>query len=296
MKNYFLILLLVFAAQLGFAQSPSGKWSIKPAVGFQTTNFDWSIAGDANGGNPNVLSEVIWQNLKGMQYGLDIQYKLSDKFGIKAVAQYGNFGKGSATDTDYADDNRQRPFYEDQLNSNKGNIFSTGLQINYRLWQYKNFSLTPLLGISYLHQRYYLLASESNPNSAGLNSTYTISNRGWDFGTEIGFREKHFALSATVIGGFYTYAATASWNLIPTFAQPISFTQDANSFRFETKFNLSVPITSDLSAELDYRINKLNTKTGVDRTFYTDAPGDETQFNGGTLRNNSLQVGLNFRF
>jgi len=296
LRPIFTLLLLSFCINAGFAQETPSKWRIKPSVGFQHTNFDWSIAGNSSGANPNILSEVIWQDLKGMQYGLDIEYEFMPKLGLKAIAQYSNVGKGMVTDTDYADDNRQRPFYEDRLNANKGNVFSLGLQANYEIWHFENLSLNPILGISYLHQRFYLLESETNPNSSGLNSTYTISNKGWDFGAAVGYHRKIFSLSATILGGFYTYAATASWNLIPSFVQPVSFTQDANSFRLQAIFNLSIPVTDKMRVELDYRVNQLNTQKGVDRTFYTNAPGEETQFNGASLKNNSLQLGLNFCF
>lgn len=279
-----------------FAQSPSKKWEIKPSIGIQQSKFDWSIAGNASGTNPNILSELIWKNIKGPAFGLDVKYHITNRLTVKTSNQYSNTTKGEAEDTDYADDNRQSVFYYDLLNANKGYLFNTSLQLSYQVFSSEQFAFSPLIGLSYNEQKFYLLESASNPNSAGLNSTYQSRYKGFDFGLEGTFKAKSFRISAGILGGFYKYSAKADWNLIPDFQKPVSFTHAANSFALNGNVNLAVPLNKMLQLELDYKINNINTYTGVDRAYYNNRKTEETQFNGANFRANTIALGLNFMF
>lgn len=289
-------LILILFHKTSSAQDIPHKWEIKPYAGFQQSRFDWSIAGNAQGTNPNVLSELIWKNLKGPSYGLDIKYNITNKLSVKATNQYSNITKGEAEDTDYADDNRQGAFYYDLLNANKGYLYNADLQLDYQLLKLGKFNINPVIGISYHQQKFYLLESASNLASNGLNSTYEARYKGFDFGGNFVFKTDGFSVGATILGGFYTYSAKANWNLIPDFAKPVSFTHKANSFALNGDINLSVPLNKSLSVEADYKINNINTYSGVDKAYFNDRNTEETQFNGANFRNNAVFLGLKFSF
>jgi hypothetical protein len=294
--KYFLTSFILILFYNASAQDVPHKWNVKPYVGFQQSRFDWSIAGNANGTNPNILSELIWKNLKGASYGLDIKYNITKRFGVKVSNQYSSISKGEAEDTDYADDNRQSAFYFDLLNANKGYFYNGNLQFSYQLFTFEQFNINPIIGISYNQQKFYLLESANNPDSRGLNSTYEARYKGFDFGSEFVFNTKRFSLSATILAGFYRYSAKANWNLIPDFAKPISFTHKANSFSLSGDINLSVPLNKTLSVEADYKINNINTYSGVDKAYFNNRNTEETQFNGASFRKNAVFLGLKFDF
>jgi outer membrane protease len=295
-KQFLACLTLVLFYQTASAQDDSHKWEIKPYVGIQQSRFDWSIAGNTAGTSPNILSELIWKNLKGPSFGLDIKYNITEKLTIKASNQYSNITKGDAEDTDYADDNRQNAFYFDLLNANKGYLYNGDLQLSYQLLKFDQFNINPIIGVSYNQQKFYLLESASNPESKGLNSTYQARYKGFDFGSEFVFKTQSFSIGATVLAGFYTYSAKANWNLIPDFAKPVSFTHKANSFALGGDINLSIPLNKNLKAEIDYKINNIKTYSGVDKAYYNNRNTEETQFNGANFRKNAVLVGLNFSF
>jgi outer membrane protease len=295
-KQILTILILTSVANVVLAQNSPPKWSLKPYVGIQQSKFDWSIAGNAAGTNPNILSELVWKNLKGPSFGLDVKYNITDRLSIKAINQYSRITKGEAEDTDYADDNRQNAFYNDKFNANKGYLFNTDLQLSYRALSFNNFSINPIVGLSYNQQRFYLLESTDSPGSIGLNSTYQTKYKGFDVGTEVVFKTKSFSVSAEILGGFYTYSAKANWNLIPDFAKPVSFTQKANSFALTGNINLSVPLNKSLQLALDYKINNIKTYSGTDRAYFTNRPGEETRFNGAKFTKNAAFLGIDFSF
>ncbi|SES18056.1 hypothetical protein [Pedobacter rhizosphaerae] len=297
-RNYLLIPLFLFTLLnlKAIAQTDSLKWSIKPTVGFQKSNFDWSIAGNAAGTSPNILSELIWKDVKGLGLGLDIGYKVIKNLTLKTSSEYYNISSGKATDTDYADDNRESAFYNDVLNAGKGHLFKTNLQLSYQALRMDQFSVNPTVGVAYRQQEFYLLESLSNANTAGLKSTYKTAYTGIDLGAEFRFNTKSFQISAEVLAGFYKYSAKANWNLIPDFEKPVSFTHKANSFSLAGNLNLSVPLNKNLSLELSYKINRIDTHSGVDRAFYVNQPPEETLFNGATFNTNALLLGLSFKF
>ena len=272
------------------------KWNIKPFVGLQNTNFDWSIAGNSAGKNPNILSELIWTDLKSTGFGAEVKYQLPKNLNLKASSEFYTITKGEATDTDYADDNRESVFYNDILTADKGHLFNSSLQLSYQALAFKKLSISPIVGLAYNQQEFQLLESINNPSTAGLNSTYKVKYRGFDFGTAIVFKNRLFNLSLEVLAGFYKYGAEANWNLIPDFEKPVSFIHKANSFKLAGDLNLSVPINKQLKLELDYKINQMKTHSGIDRAFYIDEEPKETLFNGATLKTNALCLGISISF
>nr|WP_276902892.1 omptin family outer membrane protease [Pedobacter kyonggii] len=295
-KPFLACSIFILFCKVASAQDSPHKWNIKPYVGLQQSKFDWSIAGNAAGTSPNILSELIWKNLKGPSFGLDIKYNITDRFSVKATNQYSNITKGEVEDTDYADDNRQSAFYFDLLNANEGHLYDANLQLSYQLLKFGNFNINPIVGLSYNQQKFHLLESANNPDSKDLNSTYVARYKGFDFGAEIVLKMQKFSIGATVLGGFYTYSAKANWNLIPDFAKPVSFTHKANSFLLSGDINLAVPLNKSLRVEVDYKINNINTYSGVDKAYFNNKPTEETQFNGASFRKNAVLLGLNFSF
>ncbi|QNR84698.1 outer membrane beta-barrel protein [Pedobacter riviphilus] len=295
-KQFLACLILVLFCKVASAQDSPHRWNIKPYIGLQQSKFDWSIAGNAAGANPNILSELIWKNLKGPGFGLDIKYNITKRFSVKATNQYSSITKGEAEDTDYAEDNRQGAFYFDLLNANKGYLYDASLQLSYQLLKFGEFNINPIVGLSYNQQKFHLLESANNPDSKGLNSTYEARYKGFDFGTELVLKTQKFSICATVLGSFYTYSAKANWNLIPNFAKPVSFTHKANSFSLSGGINLAVPLNKSLQVEVDYKINNINTYSGVDKAYFNRKPTEETQFNGASFRKNAVLLGLNFGF
>ncbi|KQM74868.1 hypothetical protein ASE74_02490 [Pedobacter sp. Leaf216] len=296
LKPFFACLILILFYQVSFAQDVLHKWEVKPYVGIEQARFDWSIAGNTAGTNPNILSELIWKNLKGPGFGLNVKYLITNRLSVKVNNQYSNITKGDAEDTDYADDNRQNAFYFDLLNANKGYLYNADLQFSYQLLTFGQFNIKPIIGVSYNQQKFYLLESANNPDSKGLNSTYQARYKGFDFGSEFIFKTLKFSIGATILAGFYNYSAKANWNLIPDFAKPISFTHKSNSFALGGNVNLSVPLNKSLGLQLDYQLNNIKTYSGVDKAYFNTQPTEETQFNGANFRKNAVLLGLNFSF
>lgn len=295
-KRIFIFVLILLLCKISSAQNEIPKWKIKPSVGLNQSKFDWSIAGNLSGNSPNILSELIWQELKGPVFGLDIQYNMTNRLRIKAIHQYTKITKGEVKDTDYADDNRQNAFYFDRFDAGKGYLSGTRLQINYQAVTFGGVGISPIIGLSYDQHQFHLLETDNNVMTTGLNSTYQTKYKGFDLGFEGTLALKAFNITAGILGGFYSYSAKANWNLIPDFAKPVSFTQKANAFALQGYANLAIPLSKSFQLTLDYQINTMNTNAGVDKAYFMYRPIEETRFNGANFSRNTASLGLNLLF
>ncbi|MGO4875884.1 hypothetical protein ACEN2P_04730 [Pedobacter psychrotolerans] len=295
-KSILFFLLIMLFGRVTSAQQITHKWEIKPNIGLSQAEFNWSIAGNLSGTSPNILSELIWKNLRGPDFGLDVQYQITDRLYIKAATQYTDIVKGDAEDTDYADDNRKNAFYYDLFDADKGYLLSTQVQLKYRALNFGLVSIFPIIAFTYNQHQFNLLENAGNTQAIGLNSTYQTKYNGFDFGVETILKTKKFYISAGILNGFYSYSAKANWNLIPAFEKPVSFTQKANSYALTGYASVSIPVNKDLQFSIDYQINNVNTKKGIDRAYLIGKNIEETRFNGANFRINTIAFGFNFLF
>src|SRR5258708_2089003 len=84
--NFFscLVLLLLSDIYCGYAQETKKKIQLTFSAGHQQEDFHWSIAGNNNGANPNVLSELKWKNVSGQDYSTSLQWNIWRKFSLFA--------------------------------------------------------------------------------------------------------------------------------------------------------------------------------------------------------------------
>lgn len=78
-------------------------------LGYRVDNLDWNIAGDINGQNPSILSELQWTRLQTPQFKLSIDANLTG-FYLRGNLSYGEVVKGDNQDSDYFYDNRNGEF------------------------------------------------------------------------------------------------------------------------------------------------------------------------------------------
>ncbi len=118
------------------------------SAGYRKDDLDWSIAGDINGNNPNVLSELTWDDVESYQ----LQFQGSVVWpNIIAFRGYGNYGlifDGDNQDSDYLGDNRTLEFSRSNNHTDDDYVLDASLAIGYpfRFGQAEIGTITPLLG------------------------------------------------------------------------------------------------------------------------------------------------------
>jgi hypothetical protein len=296
--NTTITLILAITNSCLFAQnqskSSSGIIKLTASMGYQQENFNWSIAGNTDGQNPNVYSELKWRKLQVPVMQLSIDVKPWKNLIIKTAFNYGIITSGSVNDRDYVGDDRTRNVYDGTFKSNEGSTRSAEILIGYTLLSQKKVPITPLLGYGLYRQELYLLGSDSNTNEK-LRSTYKTFWNGLVVGIESVYKvHRKLNIEPAIFYNQLTYKSEADWNLIQKFKHPISFKQHANAFKVEARTNIRYKLNSHISFLVYGCYSYWKTGIGVDRLYLNDGTVSDTQFNGAHRKGISCGAGISW--
>lgn len=261
----------------------------------QSEDFRWSIAGNSAGRNPNILSEVSWKNVKTNGIGADVQLNICAGIFIKGNYHHSFIFAGTATDTDYAQDNRSAPTYNATLNSNEGSAFAYLTALGYEIIKQQRIKLKAYAG--YTKNRQFLHLKEfnqqTNPDLKTLNSTYQTSWTGAMIGADTRFTLNRL-LSATALLDYQqlNYNGHADWNLIDAFAHPVSFKHTAKGFAAEAVLSFDFQLSSVFAVSLRGTYSHAETGKGTDKLFLIDGQQQLSQFNGAKRTNKGVGLGI----
>jgi len=233
--KYVLSAAIALSCRFVLAQGEKVQFSF--ATGYQQENFHWSIAGNSSGQHPNVYSELQWKQVRGPGVQLGIRWKV-----WKWVTLFGEVGRvvvlgGRVVDTDYGADNRQSAIYREQFYSDKGSTASWSLRAGGCFFKDRWWKLFGSAGYGVDYQHFYIV--DHGGSFAGLNSRYVTVWKGplvklsavrrlgahWEAGAEAGYHQ-------------VSYGAKADWNLISSFAHPVSFRHMADGYGLDGGVNL----------------------------------------------------------
>jgi hypothetical protein len=289
-----LLLLIGLCANITYAQDIE-KIQLSAGTGYQRENFHWSIAGNINGQNPNIYSELKWKAISGSLVGLELHWNI-----WKGFLFWGDYSRsftttGTSNDIDYQGNNRTNPIYNQNFNSNKGCTAAWSAGVGYMVFKNKTLSISPYIGYGINYQSYYLLGS--NGNFSNLNTSYKTQWRG-------PFLELSSALqiinrlkvAAYISYSQVNYSATADWNLIETFQHPVSFRDSANGYGVDAGAKLIFSINHHFSINIGGAYFKWETGTGTDQLYLVTGQTDKTQLNGAVRNGFRLESGLSFAF
>src|SRR4051812_710044 len=129
----FISLLILFGVHTCLAQDLPRKLQLSVTAGYRQENLQWSIAGNANGQNPNVLSALRWQSVAGPVTGIRLQYNFFNSCQLEGEYERTFFLSGKVYDTDYGGNDRTNIVYTQQFNTNKGGADRWLVCIGYQL-------------------------------------------------------------------------------------------------------------------------------------------------------------------
>ena len=316
-----LTVILLVGPHSSMARDRMDSLDLEMNIGSRVDQFDWNIAGDSYGNNPNVLSELTWENLEIAEVngkGRLIMINNHAPFGgmAKVKVNYGEIQSGDNQDSDYEFDNRIGEWSRSNNRADDGSVFdfTTGAGLVFRSRSGK-VMVSPLAGYSY-HAQYltihdgYQTISLDNPFStstaydpppagpfAGLDSTYdAVWNSGW-IGVDLELSPARFL----EIHGFVElhsaeYRAEANWNLRSDLEHPVSFKHESNEAAgvvtgIGAKFG-----NGPLLVNLDLLYQKWQAKDGIDIFYLNDGKTSTSLLNEVNWESFSVSAGLTVRF
>lgn len=269
---------------------PIIEFGVGPTI--EKENFRWSIAGNEQGKDPNVLSELIYSPIRSAGFSLRSTIhpirKLSVSLGYKQVINYA----GRATDTDYDSDNRNDIVYFGDFESKTGDDKKVSASVGY-VWVDKLYKLSTSIG--YLHRAQTLFLTKNNIPE--LNTSYKTKWTGSTISVNISVPFAHkFSVGTNISYYLYKYNSVANWNINDLFKHPISFKQNAIGNGIESGFILNYYLSKKINVALEGNHFYSKTNKGKDIAYASSGETLYTQFNGAISRNNSLSMFFYYRF
>jgi hypothetical protein len=290
-----LMFMFIVYTGIACAQEIENKIQLSAGAGYQNENFHWSIAGNSNGQNPNVLSELKWKAIEGPLYDLTLQWNIWHRFFLWADYNRSFITSGTSNDTDYAGNNRTDPVYNQNFNSSKGNTSGRSAGIGYLLFKNKLWSLLPFLGYSHNSQSYYLLSNEDGFGQ--LNTSYKTQWQGAFFKIRSALNlAKRFKVTTDITYSQVKYSAAADWNLIESFQHPVSFSHSADGYGVDVDAKLIFRINRYLLVNAGIACFRWETGNGTDQLYLTTGETDKTQLNGALRNGYREEVGITLLF
>jgi len=294
-------------------QHPSPRIELTTGLNARRDSLDWNIAGQKDGTNPNVLSELTWDNLDIWELTLGIQIKFKNNFYFQGDMSFGAIVAGENQDSDYGADDRQDEFSRSNNNADDGFTFDTSAGLGYMFsLASKRLALIPMAGLS-LHRQYltmtdgYQTIYADDPSLEGpfdgLDSSYDARWLGpwigfslrycFDMGTGFlrrisprGDLEYHWA----------RYHAEADWNLRSDFEHPKSFEHDAWGDGFLIRAGLGFEFQGNWSLVFAYVQQDWQAEDGVDRVFLSGGGTMETRLNEVNWESRAIRLAFNYKF
>lgn len=281
--------------------------------GYRVDQLDWSIAGNLGHDYWNVLSELIWQDLKIFQIQFDNETTIKDTFYLRGQLKKGRIYSGSNQDTDYNGNDRSNPWSQSKNACNDGSVSDLTLGVGY-IFKPSNsrISFTPLVGFSHHGQDLtitdgYQTISEPILDKQifpglegafdGLDSSYETNWIGPWLGIDVAYDWKNSNRLAFSFEYHWThYYAKADWNLISRFEHPKSFEHNANGHGIVFNTNWRSQFYKNWSYNFDLSYQRWQTDSGVDRTFFSDGSVSETRLNKVSWESLAVMFGLSCRF
>jgi len=288
------------------------------SAGYRVDQLDWNIAGNIAGTNPNILSELTWDNLESYQVtarGKAVMANHRHPIGgvVRGGISYGDIFSGENQDSDYFGDNRTAEFSRSNNNADDGEVWDVNLGGGIAFFMAGGkFSLTPLLGGSYHKQSLsisdgFQTLSDPGPHPEitlppigpieGLDSSYEAEWRSGWLGLDLDYLPQpglslHGSLE--LHGG--SYEATGNWNLRDDLRHPVSFKHTSSSAHGVVT-NLGLRAGGErLQMNLDFYYQKWGVDDGEDRTYFSDGSVGITRLNEVNWEATSINAGITVCF
>lgn len=289
-KNCIIIIILCLSSIQSLGQS---RFSITSGPSLSFSNFKWSIAGDINGRNPTVLSDLTFTRIQRIGFFIAANYEIKDLFKINATIDKSYTTEGQGTDIDYQGNYKTQPTYRLDFDSKAGNALNGKLSFFVKARDYGFAKIHVGIHTEMFNQT---LAIES-PEIVTLASKYATKTYG--IGPTINMQinlTKRVQIEVNETFTSSIYRAKANWNLNPNLQSPLSFKQKANGFNFNTGAAILYTLSDKMKIHytFNYLFEKIN--KGKDIAYLNTGLLSETMFNGANQKMLKQTIGLQYNF
>ncbi len=284
------------------------------SAGYRTDKLNWHIAGNLQGTNPNVRSELTWSGLRIYQLKLANRTVIMDRFYLRGYLDYGMVISGNNQDSDYNGDDRTQTFSRSSNGVDGNDVWDGSIGVGPRFSFFASAMVVcPMIGYAVSEQDLNIvdgyqafsappLTTPTGP-IAGLDSRFQTRWRGPWLGVDLFFSIPGAEAPFTKVGVIFTgeyhwvnYDAEANWNLRSDYAHPVSFYQEADGSGVKAGTTILFEIRDRWSIHAGMNVKEMTTDAGLDRTYYADGRTGETRLNEVRWRSFTFEAGVSCRF
>jgi hypothetical protein len=296
----FLFLLFIFAPAISLASTDFyytgyvGELGI--SAGYRMDNLDFNIAGDIDGTNPNVLSELIWSDLHILELRATGNRLFRNGLYLRAKAGYGWVLEG---------DNRTLEFSRSNNNAEGGRVLDLSVGVGRRYASSEGrLAVMPRIGFSINKQNMKMTDGFQTLEPSGLtgpidglDSSYDARWMGPWLGIDAVWRPtEELALSGGLEFHIAEYEAEANWNLRDDLAHPVSFRHDADGVGVVASLGGAYELAGRWSLVLDLEYQVWKAKDGIDKTYFWDGSLGVTRLNEVNWDSRAARLRIQYRF
>ncbi|MFH1146870.1 MAG: hypothetical protein V1736_04100 [Pseudomonadota bacterium] len=261
-------------------------------TGYRIDNLDLGIAGDINGYNPNVLSELKWTDVEAYQVGLGARALILDHYCARASISRALAYRGTCRDSDYTGDHRTGEYARSYADADDSKFFDLSVGLGYQFRFFSNvLALTPMAGFSYSGQKLAMTNGvqtvdedgdeydELGPLS-GLDSTYEAKWSSWWAGIDLSVNPiRRLTIFGTIEYHYADYTSDADWNLREDLAHPTSFSDRANGEGVVISGGIGYSFMDDWAAAVRVDYQEWWTDSGIATAFGAFGGSSDTRLN-----------------
>lgn len=277
--------------------------------GYREDKLDWNIAGDTSGNNPNILSELTWDDIEIYQVKFEGRIVWPHRIALRGSVAYGWIFDGDNQDSDYLGDNRTFEFSRSNNNTEDDDVWDASVAVGYpfRFGKTVIGTVTPLVGYSHHEQELNITDGyQTIPNLGpfpGLDSSYDIEWEGPWIGIDLHFKAAELKSFAHRFETYVTYEyhwtdydAEGNWNLRDDLDHPKSFNHDTDCDGFIIKAGFDFRFNRHWALNVNFDYLDWSTDAGTSKVFFANGTEAKTRLNEVNWTSWSWMAGLSFQF
>lgn len=292
----------------GWVNVAAAKTTYDVSVGERKDKVNWNFAGDMDGENPNVQSELKWTDLKIYEVRLNGKSDINDKSFVEGSVGYGWIHGGHNQDSDYMGNNRTEMYSRSENNAGNGHVVDGSIGYGYYINKQEKSKIALVAGYSVNKQSltmtdgdqtysdFYYQTQPIGPFS-GLNSTF---NTRWH-GPYIGLSfEKQASEKLKILTRFeyhFTkYHAEGNWNLSSAYAHPKSIEQSASGYGTVFSIGTEYQMNEEWALNAKMNFSRFKSKNGLHKAFAADGTTGETRLNEAKWDSRAINLSVTKNF
>jgi hypothetical protein len=292
-----------------------GTTTVDLSAGYRRDKLTWSIAGNLQGTDPNVRSELSWSDLDIYQLKLANRTVIKEHVTIRGHLDYGSVTTGNNRDSDYNGDDRTQEFSRSLNGVDGNNVWDGSIGIGPRFSFFNaEIEICPLVGYAVSEQDLNIVdgfqaISALPPLTppvgpiAGLDSRYQTRWQGPWIGADVSLSTpctegpfNRITVLFTCEYHWVDYDADANWNLRADYQHPVSFTHEAEGTGFVVGTKILFSGKNRWGLNVGMTMQEMTTDPGLDRIYYADGSTADTRLNEVEWRAFTFEAGLSYRF